>query len=590
MERNLVCQKSVSGKSWFLRETSGGIEIAQKLGEHEIVGKLLAGRGISLADAPRFLDPKLRDFMLDPSHLKDLDRGVGRLSKAIKNHELVAIFGDYDADGISSSALLHSFFREIRCSPQLHIPNRFQEGYGPSFKVLEKFKLSGASVVIMVDCGTTAFSVLEEGSKLGLDIIIIDHHKAEKELPNAYAVINPNRTDEDSPLKTLSSVGLCFMVLVALTRALRRDKFFEEVGLNEPHLMSLLDLVALGTICDVVSLRDLNRAFVAQGLKIIAKQERVGFRALIESAKIKECIDAYHLGFILGPRINAGGRVGRSDLGINLLTTDSLHAAKAIAKEINLYNQKRQGIECSVLSQAFEQIGNSLEQSIFVWSDNWHPGVLGIVAGRLRDCYNCPSIVVSLNRGSIGVGSGRSVPGTDLGKLVQTATKNGLVESGGGHTKAVGFSVKREKLQDLRKFFNENIVRVDSDNVLFVDDFLDVESVTSDFIRVTNRLAPYGEGNPSPCFVVKNLVPKEVQCTRNGHIDCSFVCRSNGSQEVRAFAFRASGSQVGKFLLSKEKPLALVGSLRKRDSYSNNRHEHIFLTIEDAAPMSSILS
>lgn len=585
MSKFLVCNRSISGKRWFLHNSDNGVETSLFLGEHKLVRKLLIARGINISEAHNFLEPKLKNSMSDPSHLKDLDNGVDRLTRAIENKELISILGDYDVDGICSSALLQSFLREVGCQINLYIPDRIKDGYGPSQRILEEFIGKGSSVVITVDCGTTAFKALEFGSRNGLDIIVVDHHKANKNLPEAYAVINPNRLDDNSCLKTLSSVGLCFMLSVAITRSLRDKSFFIRKNIKEPNLINLLDLVALGTVCDVVSLRGLNRAFVTQGLRVIKKNQRIGLKALVENSGIRGCVDAYHIGFLLGPRINAGGRIGRSDLGIDLLTTNSPYLANMITKKINLCNRVRKNIERCVLEKAIEKVESNGGKSVFVWGEGWHPGVLGIVAGRLKDYYNRPSIVISLGK-ETGVGSGRSIPGIDLGRFVQLAMGCNLIESGGGHAMAVGLSVRKNKLQDLERFFIENTFSLNINDDLFIDDFLPVGLITDEFFDIANRLAPYGEGNPIPRFIVPNLIKKKVRITEEGHIEALFASLNDNKKTVRAFIFRASESQVGKFLLVEEEPTALVGSLRRSNSYRGEKY--ISIVVDDVALMSSL--
>ena len=383
----------------------------------EIIARVLAGRGIAAAAAPQFLEPRLRDLLPDPSHLKDMDKAAARVAAAVRDGKLVAVFGDYDVDGATSSALLHRFITRAGGRVRVYIPDRIKEGYGPNAAALLKLRDEGAAVVVTVDCGTTAHGPLAEAAKAGLDVVVIDHHAAEPKLPDAFAIVNPNRLDEASPHRQLAAVGVAFLLAVATNRALRQDGWFADRA--EPDLLELLDLVALGTVCDVVPLTGLNRVLVAQGLRVIAQRRNAGLVALAEVARIEQRCGAYHLGFLLGPRVNAGGRVGSADLGTRLLTTDDPLEARALAARLDELNRERQAIEAGVLEAAHAQVAarDGTSPLVLAAGDGWHPGVIGIVAGRLREHYERPACVVAFD-GDVGKASGRSANGFDLGAAV----------------------------------------------------------------------------------------------------------------------------------------------------------------------------
>lgn len=427
-------QKSVNEKLWLFKEQNmrDTMTISQRFGVSEFVASILLKRGLQIHQVENYLNPTLRQEMQDPSHLKDMDKGIERLIKALQNQEKIAIFGDYDVDGATSSALLRRYLRDVGGDARIYIPQRLEEGYGPNTPALQLLKQEGYNLVIMVDCGTTAFDPLEAASQMGQDVIVVDHHISQAALPSAYALINPNRLDEISPLTHLCAAGLCFMVIAALHRALKSIQWFEKRA--EPDIRQYLDLVALGTVCDVMPLTGLNRAFVTQGLKVMARRDNIGLRALADVAGLSETPSTYHLGFLIGPRINAGGRVGKADYGSRLLSTlDDLEAIQ-LARDLDLYNGERKEIEQTVLDQAFDQVERQhlhRHPVILVGQEGWHPGVIGIVAGRIKERYSRPVCVVGFENG-VGKGSGRSIHGVNLGNVMHTATHKGLLIYGGG--------------------------------------------------------------------------------------------------------------------------------------------------------------
>ncbi|PKQ02142.1 MAG: single-stranded-DNA-specific exonuclease RecJ, partial [Alphaproteobacteria bacterium HGW-Alphaproteobacteria-12] len=436
----LGVDRSATGRAWASRlaDERRALAIAQREGLPEIVARVLAGRGVAPEDCAAYLAPSLRSLMPDPRELTDMEKAATRVAAAIMSGEKVAVFGDYDVDGATSSALLYRFFKAAGSELRIYIPDRIREGYGPNAPALKRLKDEGVNLVITVDCGTMAHKALGLAADYGLPSIVVDHHQAEPALPPAFALVNPNRMDDTSGLGQLAAVGVSFLFIVALNRALREAGWY--AGREEPDLMQWLDLVALGTVCDVVPLTGLNRAFVAQGLRVMQRRLNAGLAALADTARMNGTPAPYHCGFLLGPRVNAGGRVGRADLGARLLTTEDAIEARAIAEELNVMNSERQAIEAQVLEEAILQVderlssarANALPPLIVAAGKGWHPGVIGIVASRLKDRYERPSLVIAFDRNGEGKGSGRSLTGVDLGRAVTAALEAGLLVNGGG--------------------------------------------------------------------------------------------------------------------------------------------------------------
>jgi len=518
----LGVERSLTGRRW---QEAGGDErlaltLSQRLTLPEVVGRVLAARGIGLDQAESFLAPTLRDLLPDPSHLRDMDKAAGRVAQAVMEGEPVGIFGDYDVDGATSSALLAIFLKAAGGTPLVHIPDRMAEGYGPNLPALIKLAGQGARVVVTVDCGTTAFDPLEGAAEAGIQVVVVDHHEAEPELPRAYAVVNPKRLDDDSPHGHLAAVGVTFLLVVAVNRALKQAGWYGPTR-PAPDLMQWLDVVALGTVCDVVPLVGVNRALVTQGLKVMAKRANVGLSALSDVAGIKERPDAYHLGYLLGPRVNAGGRVGRSELGSRLLSTKDPLEAADIARQLDGYNKERQEIEAAVLLEAIEQVEGRADDGlplVLAAGENWHPGVIGIVAGRLKERYGRPACVVALD-GDEGKGSGRSVTGLDLGCAVIAARQQGLLKAGGGHAMAAGFTVARDRLDEFKAFLAERLSAQLSGElvpVLELDGAIDAAGASLALVETLKQLGPFGAGNPEPRFASFQRPGGEIRRGRPG--------------------------------------------------------------------------
>lgn len=585
-EALLGVERSLGGRRWQAVSCDERLAqaISQRLGLPDVVGRVLAARDIGLEDCEGFLNPTLRDLLPDPFHLKGMDAAVGRLVSAVKAGELIGIFGDYDVDGATSSALLSRFFEAVGAPVKIHIPDRMAEGYGPNAPALLRLKEAGAGVVVTVDCGTTAFEPLREAAEAGLEVIVVDHHEGEAEMPSALTVVNPNRLDENSPHGHLAAVGVAFLLAVGVNKALRAAGWYDAQGRTAPDLMQWLDVVALGTVCDVVPLKGVNRALVSQGLKVMAQRRNAGLAALVDVGGIKEKPEAYHLGYVMGPRVNAGGRVGQADLGVRLLTSDDAAEAARLAQLLDGYNKDRQKIEARMLQEAIEQVEETAADGlplVLAAGGNWHPGVIGIIAGRLKERYNRPACVVSLE-GPEGKGSGRSVPGLDLGAAVIAARQSGLLIKGGGHAMAAGFTVAREMLPAFRAFLAERLAAQMSSPltpVLELDGVLDVGGATVDLIEVLKQVGPFGAGNPEPRFVIASARVMAPRVVGQGHVSCQLAGRSGG--RLKAIAFRAADSELGRALTAGDgTTMHLAGSL-KIDNWQGNTNAQLF--IDDAA-------
>ena len=587
---SLTVERSFSGLNWRPRldDDREALVLAQRLGLPEIVGRALAARGVGPKDAELFLNPALKVQLPDPGHLKDMERGAGRIADAIEAGEGIAVFGDYDVDGATSSALLARFCRALGTEIETYIPDRIKEGYGPNRAAMLALGARGAKVIITVDCGVSAFEPLKAASDAGIDVVVVDHHVAEARLPEALAVINPNRLDDASPHKQLAAVGVAFLLVVAVNRALRKRGFYS--SRPEPDLMGWLDLVALGTVCDQVPLTGVNRALVAQGLKVLARRTNPGLVALADVAGLDTRPEAWHLGFMLGPRINAGGRVGRPGLGAGLLACDDPAAAKGMAQELDAFNAERREIEALVLADALAQAeggGAGAGDLVFVAGVGWHPGVIGIVASRIGERMRRPVCVVAID-GDVAKGSGRSIAGIDLGAAVIAARQEGLLINGGGHAMAAGFTVARDRLGALEEFLG---VRIAAQHVargeevgrtLFHDGAVSVGGATTDLVERIKALAPFGSGNSEPRFVLPAVTVAKADVVGENHLRL-FVRGQDGGR-IKAMAFRAADRPLGAALLqTRGAPVHLAGRLRIDDW--QGRHDVEFL-IDDAAPVS----
>lgn len=585
MEIDFATTKSLNGNIWSFLAPDDRLteQAAQKYNLPFLIAKILIGRRIAIDEIPDFLVPKLQNLMPDPYVLKDMEKAAVRIAEAVVKKQKVAIIGDYDVDGATSSSVLRLFLESVGLKPVVHIPER-DEGYGPSIKAVDDFAAEGAELLITVDCGTTAFDVFEHAAEIGLPAIVLDHHEAEVRLPKVFALVNPKRLDEsdDYPyLKYLAAVGVVFLTVVAVNRCLRGQGFYTAV--KEPDLKQWLDLAALGTVCDVVPLLGLNRAFVRQGLAVMAQRKNTGLKALIDKSGINEMPTSYHLGYVLGPRINAGGRVGDSSLGSRLLCCENSFEAAALAEQLDAFNAKRKEIEAYVLLQAMETLEGTPQSypMAFVYGHDWHQGVIGIVAGKLKERYNLPAFVMSVEADEVK-GSARSVPGLDLGALIMAAREKGLLTKGGGHIMAAGFSLTEDKIEEFRAFAGEYIRRSLKNDaltpVLKIDGSIDVAAATPDFVAGLENLEPYGSGNPEPRLMLSHALITKADIVGAGHVRCFLGSMNGGS--LKAMAFRCADNEMGKALLNGAgKTFHLAGVLRRDNWQGRNQTQFI---IDDA--------
>lgn len=552
----------------------------------DLVTQLLLTRGVAREDLERHRAPSIRAFMPDPSIFRDMNKAAERLADAVVERQQIAVFGDYDVDGATSAALLILLLRDLGIEARPYIPDRLMEGYGPSGEALVRLKAEGADLIVTVDCGAQAFEALEMARAADADVIVVDHHKCATELPVAHALVNPNRLDEDEGAAHghLAAVGVAFLLGAALVRTLRARGYFS--GRAEPRLLDLLDIVALGTVADVAALKGLNRAFVAQGLKVMAARRNIGLNALIEASRLTRAPTCTDLGFALGPRINAGGRVGRSDLGVRLLTTRDPAEARAIAEELNQLNEERRAIEAEVQAAAEQLCLMGGDRAVaLVAGDGWHPGVIGIVAGRLKERLGRPAIVIALGEDGIGKGSGRSIAGVDLGAAVLAAKDAGLLIAGGGHAMACGVTVAAEQVEALAAFLEERlaerIAQARGERALLLDAVVSTAGVNPQLVEAMEAGGPYGMGWPAPRIAAGPVrIIKADLVGSGGHVRA--IVAGQDGRTIKAVAFRQAETELGQALLSApaHRRLWLAGRVKIDDWGSRPAAE---LHIEDAA-------
>ncbi|WP_439528646.1 single-stranded-DNA-specific exonuclease RecJ [Pannonibacter sp.] len=562
--------RSANGQVWRERQTRAqgliSMAMAQRLGLPDVLARVMAGRDVGLEDAEGFLDPTLKALMPDPSGLVDMDRAVARIADAVEAGVSIAIFGDYDVDGATSSALLARYLQALGLTPAIHIPDRIIEGYGPNGPAIEALYQGGARLLVTVDCGSTSFEAFETAQRLGLDVVVIDHHQCGVELPAVAALVNPNRQDDLSGQGHLAAVGVTFLFLVGLNRELRRRGAF--LTRQAPDLLALLDLVALGTVCDVVPLKGLNRAYVTKGLIAMHGRGNPGLAALSDVARVGGKPAAYHLGFLIGPRINAGGRIGDAALGARLLTTRDDTEARAIAERLNALNAERQAMEAIMLeegdAQAVIKIANDDPAVLLTGSDGWHPGIVGLIASRLKEAHRRPAFAIAYDETGKGTGSGRSIAGVDLGRAVRKAVEEGLLEKGGGHAMAAGLTVRREREAELSAFFNDMLkqdVEVAASNrEMKIDAALTAGGATLDLVNGLERAGPYGAGHPEPVFAFPAHRISFADVVGNGHVRAT-IAGADG-QSLKGIAFKAAEKPFGEALLaSRGRPMHVAGVL-----------------------------
>jgi single-stranded-DNA-specific exonuclease len=589
----LDVEHSVCGRVWHDRLDARGatqaLAITQRHGTPELLARILAGRGVGVDDVPSYLDPNIRTLLPDPDRLTGMHAAAERIADAVGRGEAIAIFGDYDVDGATSAAVLTRFLRLAGLAPRIYIPDRLFEGYGPNVDAVRLLAAEGAKLLVTVDCGSSSPEALEEAGRLGLDVIVIDHHQLGEQLPPALAVVNPNRMDCLSGLGHLAAVGLVFIACVAVNRELRRRGHWNAQR-PEPALLDLLDLVALGTVADVAALTGLNRAFVAKGLIAMRRRESVGLTALMDVARLSGPPEPWHLGFLLAPRINAGGRIGRADLGVELLLETDVSRAGALAAELDRLNRERQALEQATLAEAEAEAQAALGIAetapiVITAGDGWHPGVVGLVAARLKERFGRPAFAIAFGVDGVGAGSGRSIPGVDLGRAVRKAVTDGLLIKGGGHAMAAGVTVARAALGPLRAYLEgalaEQVATARADAALRIDGALSAAGATVDFVALAARAGPYGAGNPEPVFALPRHTVAFAEELPSGHVRARL--RSGDGTALPAIAFRAAGQPLGRALLqNRGNALHVAGSLAI-DRWQGN--ERVQLRILDAAPV-----
>ncbi|KUO56126.1 MAG: single-stranded-DNA-specific exonuclease RecJ [Sphingomonadales bacterium BRH_c3] len=583
----LGISSSLSGRAWLWR--GGNMEIGAGVAglEDDILTQLLLTRGVKREDVVRHLSPTLREFLPDPSEFLDMDAAAERIVQAVLGNEAITIYGDYDVDGATSAALLVNLLRELGANVDYYIPDRLLEGYGPSGEALVKLSEQGTSLIVTVDCGAMAHDALKQAHDAGVDVIVVDHHKCSPELPVAAALVNPNRLDESDLAAQhghLAAVGVAFLLAIALNRTLRKRGFFDDR--DEPNLISLLDLVALGTVADVAALHGLNRAFVAQGLKVMALRERIGMSALIDASRLKRAPQCSDLGFALGPRINAGGRVGESTLGVRLLTTSDPEEAREIAEQLSQLNEARRGIEAEVQQAAEAQIGSQHNRSVLLLSGTgWHPGVIGIVAGRIKEKTGKPSIVVAIDEAAdTGKGSGRSISGVDLGAAIIAAREAGLLVAGGGHAMAAGMTVERGQIDLLSEFLDNRLARDVSraleSQAMQLDLAVTTGGLTPEFVETLERAGPFGVGWPAPRVAVGPVRIIKADIVGKDHL--RVIAAGEDGRSLKAIAFRAAETDMAQTLLHRAqgRRFHLAGRVKIDDWGPRPQAE---LHLEDAA-------
>jgi single-stranded-DNA-specific exonuclease len=575
--------QSISGRAWQERDFNKNLFYQIKQNYHNIsdnLAKLISSRVADISDVGNFIDPKIKNILPDPFLLLDMKLAVDSVIKAIEKKQKITIFADYDVDGGTSAAILKKFFSFLDYQVDIYIPDRILEGYGPNVEALLNLRKEGTDLLITVDCGTVAFEPLKEANKAGLEVIVIDHHLGAKEKPEAIAVINPNRFDENFPYKNICAATVCFLFIIALNKTLREKDFYQENSINEPNILSLIDLVALGTVCDVMPLTELNRAIVAAGLKIIKKRSNIGIRTLFDIANINEGINSYHLGFIIGPRINAGGRVGNANLGAKLLSCNDEIIAFEIANQLEHYNSARKEIENIVLNDAISKLEagfdgyKTSDPVIFAVGKDWHQGVIGIVASRLKELYHKPVVVITIDSNTNkGKASCRSINDIDFGGQILQAKSVELIIEGGGHKMAGGFSIFSNKIADLHQFFCNNLAtkikEINDNKIHYFDLAINQIAINQDFIEELNILEPFGCANYRPKIRINNLTKIKSQLIGKdlNHISCIFANKTNigTSNSISAVMFNINNGanlDIANFLLSNScQNIDIIGSI-----------------------------
>ena len=588
----LGVERSVSGNRWVSRLDQAGqnraLAIAQTHGLPELIARVLAGRGVGQDEAMAFLDPTIRGLMPDPHLLTDCEKAARRLLHAIRKGETVAIFGDYDVDGAASSALLYRFLTHFGVPASIYIPDRIFEGYGPNPTAIGQLIDNGATLIVTVDCGSTSFESLEVAKARGIDVVVIDHHQVAHELPPCHALVNPNREDDLSGQGHLCAAGVVFMVLVAALRLLREEG---DSRVRSIDLLAWLDIVALATVCDVVPLKGLNRAYVVKGLIAARHQGNLGLAALFRKAGLNGPVSPYHFGFLIGPRINAGGRIGDAALGARLLTLDDTGEAETIAAKLDELNRERQAMEAAMLqeaeAEALAEYGNGDGASVIVTArESWHPGIVGLIASRLKDKFRRPAFAIAFDSTGKGTGSGRSINGFDMGRMVRAAVDAGLLVKGGGHAMAAGLTVERSNLGKMRAFFTEKaekqVAGLVANETLKIDGALGASGATVELIDRLETAGPYGSGHPQPVFALPSHRLRDSRLVGQSHIKITLEAMDSG--RVDGIAFRAAETPLGELLMSSRGAQIHVAGTLGADHWQGSRRVQLRVTDAAKAP------
>ena len=576
---------SVSGKNWIFKKfnSSDVLKFSENYSITEIVAKLISIRKKNITDVNSFLDPKIKDLLPNPFNLKDMKNAVDNVYKIINEKGTIGIFGDYDVDGATSTAILTKYFSLIKQNTKTYIPDRQKEGYGPTKEGFNKLIKLGSKIIFTVDCGTLSFEPIKYAKSKNVGVVVLDHHQSDVELPKALAIVNPNRYDDESELKYLCAAGVCFIFLIALNKKLREENWFKKNSIKEPNILTFLDLVSLGTVCDVVPLVGLNRAIVKQGLKIIKQRSNLGLKTLYDLCKIESKPTTYDLGFILGPRINAGGRVGKSSHGAELLISDDPKKAYQIAQDLDKSNKERREIELTLSEKINSEVKKYHNQPVLVLSgENWHEGVIGIVASRIKEKYNKPTLLISI-KNDIGKGSARSVVGFDIGSQIIKAVQLEILQKGGGHKMAGGFSLKKNNIPLFRDFLIKNFEKESIDSSknenLYLDSTISPSALNEDFFDEINCLAPFGSGNNEPKFVIENIKVISSNIVGNNHIK-SILLGKDGSV-FKGFLWNGKNSSLEPFLHKENKKLINIAGKMKLNEWRGKKN--VEFIIEDIA-------
>ena len=557
---------SLTGKKWILKNFDNNYSnyIKENYYLDEITSKLLAIRKIHKNEIKLFINPSIKNMLPNPNILKDMDKAVIKTYETILKKSKIAIFGDYDVDGASSTAILGNYFKLINYKYDIYIPDRKKEGYGPNIKTFKKFIKNKVKLIFTVDCGTVSYDPIKFAHSNKTDVIVLDHHQSDLTLPKAYSIVNPNRFDDNSNLNYLCAAGVTFLFLVALNKKLRENNWFVENNINEPNLLNFLDLVSIGTVCDVVPLIGLNRALVKQGLEIIRLRKNLGLKTLIDICDIQTTPTTYHLGYVLGPRINAGGRVGKCSHGANLLLNINSSEVYKIANDLNLYNTERKSLEKKLLDKIINDVPIKKEDPVIILNGrDWHEGIIGIVASRIKDIYNKPTIIITTD-GKNGKGSARSIVGFDIGSVILAAVQKKILIKGGGHKMAGGFSIKISNLKlfeefVFRKFKSAKNLKSFEKN-LYIDSQISPSALNIDFFKKINLLSPFGSGNPEPKFIIEDM--KVVKSFIVGENHVKSILEGKDGSNLKSIAFNVINNQIGQYLLSKNnKTINLAGKL-----------------------------